>query len=204
MALPPLAGTHESTPAGECDQGTVARGPATAATDGGRLHCHAMSDDRPAPSRDRSIAAWVADRVAARARAVRPPAAGAVRGASRLRARAPRLAGAVRGTFRIIAPSSSSSRCWRVLVVGVVTAATFALVVFLQSDPDRPPCCSRSSPTWCCARRRRCPAWIADLLPGRPGRGQPDARRLGTRPRERPRARRARNRPRARSTRSSA
>ena len=51
------------------------------------------------------------------------------------------------------------------VVVGVVTAATFALIVFVQSDPDRPAALLGQFADMVLRARDTLPAWVADLLP---------------------------------------
>lgn len=55
-----------------------------------------------------------------------------------------------------------------VVVVGAVAAATFALVVFLQSDPDRPAVLLGQFADMVLRAKETLPAWVADLLPGSP------------------------------------
>lgn len=52
-----------------------------------------------------------------------------------------------------------------VLVVGVVAAATFALAVFVQSDPDRPAVLLAQFADMVLRAKETLPAWVADLLP---------------------------------------
>ena len=50
-------------------------------------------------------------------------------------------------------------------VVGIVTAASFAIVVFIQSDPDRPAALLAQFADMVLRAKETLPAWIADLLP---------------------------------------
>lgn len=51
------------------------------------------------------------------------------------------------------------------LVVGVVAAATFALIVFVQSDPDRPAALLAQFAEMVLRARETLPEWVADFLP---------------------------------------
>jgi predicted PurR-regulated permease PerM len=50
-------------------------------------------------------------------------------------------------------------------VVGIVTAASFAIVVFIQSDPDRPAALLAQFADMVLRAKETLPVWIADLLP---------------------------------------
>jgi predicted PurR-regulated permease PerM len=50
-------------------------------------------------------------------------------------------------------------------VVGIVTAASFALAVFIQSDPDRPTALLAQFADMVLRAKETFPAWVADLLP---------------------------------------
>jgi predicted PurR-regulated permease PerM len=50
-------------------------------------------------------------------------------------------------------------------VVGIVTAASFALAVFIQSDPDRPAALLAQFADMVLRAKETFPAWVADLLP---------------------------------------
>jgi predicted PurR-regulated permease PerM len=50
-------------------------------------------------------------------------------------------------------------------VVGIVTAASFAIVLFIQSDPDRPAALLAQFADMVLRARETLPAWVADLLP---------------------------------------
>ena len=50
-------------------------------------------------------------------------------------------------------------------VVGAVTAASFALVVFIQSDPDRPVALIAQFADMILRAKETMPVWLADLLP---------------------------------------
>ena len=50
-------------------------------------------------------------------------------------------------------------------VVGIVTAVSFALVVFVQSDPDRPAALLGQFADMVLRTKETLPAWVADLLP---------------------------------------
>jgi predicted PurR-regulated permease PerM len=50
-------------------------------------------------------------------------------------------------------------------VVGIVTAASFAIVVFIQSDPDRPAALLAQFADMVLRAKETLPVWVADLLP---------------------------------------
>jgi predicted PurR-regulated permease PerM len=50
-------------------------------------------------------------------------------------------------------------------VVGIVTAASFAVVVFIQSDPDRPAALLAQFADMVLRAKETLPVWVADLLP---------------------------------------
>lgn len=52
------------------------------------------------------------------------------------------------------------------LVVGAATAIMFALVVFLQSDPDRPAVLLAQFADMALRAKQTLPGWVADLMPG--------------------------------------
>ena len=54
------------------------------------------------------------------------------------------------------------------LVVGAVSAATFALAVFLQSDPDRPAVLLAQFADMVLRAKETMPVWVGDLLPASP------------------------------------
>jgi predicted PurR-regulated permease PerM len=54
------------------------------------------------------------------------------------------------------------------LVVGVVSAAFFALTVFVQSDPDRPAALLAQFADMVLRAKGTLPGWVADFLPGSP------------------------------------
>jgi len=54
------------------------------------------------------------------------------------------------------------------VVVGVVTAITFALIVFVQSDPDRPAALLAQFAQVVLQAKAMLPGWAAELLPGSP------------------------------------
>jgi predicted PurR-regulated permease PerM len=54
------------------------------------------------------------------------------------------------------------------VVVGAVAAATFALIVFVQNDPDRPAVLLAQFADMVLRAKATLPDWLADMLPGSP------------------------------------
>src|SRR5262249_10316131 len=53
-----------------------------------------------------------------------------------------------------------------VVVIGAVAAVTFALIVFVQSDPDRPAALLGQFADLVLRAKDKVPAWLGDFLPG--------------------------------------
>ena len=125
-----------------------------------------MTKRRPRTPTAITMAAWALARPEPRPRPLRPPCCPRCsRAFCVIRARPSRLALPVRAAFR----SSREDRRRRAACSGGRRHRDRRQLrdrgVRSRATRTAPPRSLRNSPTWSCARRRRCPTWIADLLP---------------------------------------